>query len=147
MKFCNSSFCWVKLKDTLMDRTIGQQRISLHKYIETKYDVDTLKKVTAQQSKCQCFFFSSFCWIEDTLMDNVNFVFLSFFFLSHITQKLYGIYDRSAHQTTAPLSEIFLFLQLVRAVCQLRSKSYGSKMCCSLFPMFHFVHTVIHSKQ
>ena len=61
--------------------------------------------------------------------------FLSFFlssssfflssFPSHKTQKVYGIYEQSAHQTTALLSEILLFL--VRAACELRSMSYGYK--------------------
>ena len=53
--------------------------------------------------------------------------FLSFFlssFPSSITQKLCGVYERSAHQTNVP-SEIFLFF--VRAACELRSTSYGPK--------------------
>ena len=56
---------------------------------------------------------------------------LFFFFLvlssfsSSITQKVYGISKRSAHQMNALLSEIFLIL--VRAACELRSMSYGPK--------------------
>ena len=53
------------------------------------------------------------------------FFFLSYLFSLQHNSKLHGIYKQSTHQTTTLLSEIFLFL--VRAVCKLRSMSYGSK--------------------
>ena len=64
--------------------------------------------------------------VEKIEHENCDFP-LSFFlsFSSCITQKLCRLYKRSAHQTIALLSEIFLFL--VRAAYKLRSASYGSK--------------------
>ena len=65
---------------------------------------------------------------------NISILFLFFFlfclssfssFQSSITQKLYGMYGRSTHQTNVLLSAIFLFL--VRAACELRPISYGPK--------------------
>ena len=49
---------------------------------------------------------------------------LSSFFLSIKHVKLYGVYEQSAHQMNARLSEIFF---LVRDACELRSTSYGPK--------------------
>ena len=46
-------------------------------------------------------------------------------FLTRITLKLYGVYERSAHHTTALLSDIDLYF--VRAACELGSTSYASK--------------------
>ena len=43
----------------------------------------------------------------------------------HVTLKPYSVYEQSAHQMTALLSEVILFL--VTAACELRSVSYGSK--------------------
>ena len=58
------------------------------------------------------------------------------------SSKLYGVYKRSAHQTTALLSEIIL--SLVRAACMLRSASYGSKhvsQSLSYMPFCAYLHT------
>ena len=67
--------------------------------------------------------------VEKNQMYKLRFVLLLsslfFFLFPCTTQKLYGQYERSAHQTTALVSEIFLFL--VRAACKLRLMSYGSK--------------------
>ena len=74
-----------------------------------------------------------------------NFDLFFFFFLSfplHITQKLCGVYKRSAHQTNALLSDIFLFL--VRAACELRSASYGSKHTSQSLSDKPFVCTYMH---
>ena len=43
----------------------------------------------------------------------------------HMIIKLYGVYERSDHLTSALLWDIFLFL--VKATCELTSVSYGSK--------------------
>ena len=53
------------------------------------------------------------------------------------------MYQRSAHQTTALLSEIFLFL--VMAACKLRSASYGLNILHGCFPIHHFVHNYTHN--
>ena len=53
------------------------------------------------------------------------FCFLLSSFCSSLTEKLYSVYERSAHQMIALLSEVILFL--ARAACKLRSVSYGSK--------------------
>ena len=68
---------------------------------------------------------------------------LSSSFPSHITQEVYGIYEQSPHQMTAPLSDIFLFL--VRAACELRTTSYAPNMHCSSFHIHHFVCNYMHN--
>ena len=78
----------------------------------------------------------------------ILFFFLSSsFFLSSlpssITQNVYGVYERSTHQTNALLSEIFLFL--VRASCELRSMSYGPNTRHGGFSVRHFVHNYKHN--
>ena len=62
--------------------------------------------------------------VEKIEYENFDFVLFSFF-PSRITQKLYNVYEQSAHQMSALLSEFLLFL--VRATCELRSPSYASK--------------------
>ena len=70
--------------------------------------------------------------VEKIEHENFDFVlfllsfFLSFFlssFPSRITQKVYGVYERSGHHKTALLPEIILFLVIV--ACELRLVSYG----------------------
>ena len=51
--------------------------------------------------------------------------FLSFFSFMHNSKTVWDIYEQLAHQKTALLSDIVLFW--VRAACELRSASYGSK--------------------
>ena len=70
--------------------------------------------------------------------------FLSFLLLFPYTytcnSKVYDLYEQSSHQTTALLSEMILFL--IRAACELRLASYGSKrMSQTLFYVRHFVRT------
>ena len=71
--------------------------------------------------------------VEKIECEKFDFALVSFFFAcflsfpSYITQKLYSVYKRSAYQTTALLSEIFLF--------------------CSLFPICPFVHTYMHNSK
>ena len=62
--------------------------------------------------------------VEKSKHRNLDFgLFLSFH--TCITQKLNIVYEQSANQTTALLSEIFLFM--VRAGCELRPASFASK--------------------
>ena len=71
-------------------------------------------------------------------------VLLSFSFPSRTSQKVYCVYERSARQTNALLSEIFLFL--VRAAYELRSMNYGPKhMARWLFyaPFCAYLHAQI----
>ena len=90
--------------------------------------------LTVQKSKCK----------------NLDFVFLfpyilpvSFFFSLIITQKVYSVYEKSTHQTTAQVSEICLFL--VRAACDQISTSYDLKMCHSGFSIWHFMCNYMHN--
>ena len=92
-------------------------------------------------------FFLSFLLLSFFLSFFPSFFFLSFFlssFPSRITQKVYSVYERSAHQTNAILSKIFLFL--VRAVCELRATSYVPKRTSRWFSYIrHFVHNYTHN--
>ena len=72
---------------------------------------------------------------------------LSFFlfFPLGIIRTVYSVYELSAHQTNALLSEIFILL--VTAGCELRSTSYGPKNTrCGGFSLRHFVHNYINGK-
>ena len=75
------------------------------------------------------------------------FLFLSFFLSSclpsPITQKVFSVYERSGHQTTALSSKIFLFLG--RAACELRSTSLAPNAHRSGFPILHIVHNYTHN--
>ena len=71
------------------------------------------------------------------------FLLLSFFFSIMHNSKVYGIYKRSTHQTTALLQEIFLFL--VMAACKLRWTSYGPKHVLRWFPRCLFVCNYTHN--
>ena len=78
------------------------------------------------------------------------FLLFSSFFLSSfpscITQKVYGTYKRSICQTTALLSEIFLFL--VRAACELKSMSYCPKHASqwlSYMPFCAYLHVQLEN--
>ena len=79
--------------------------------------------------------------VEKVEHENFDFLLLllllSSSFLSCITQKVYGIYERSALQTTALLSDIIYFL--VRVTCELRSGSYSSKHTSRTLFIRHFV--------
>ena len=81
--------------------------------------------------------------VEKIERGNFDFVLLSSF-PSCITQKMCNIYKQSAHQTTALLSEIFLFL--VRATCELRSASYGSQHTLQT-SIRHFVLTYMYTSK
>ena len=78
-------------------------------------------------------------------IEHESFDFVLSSFPSSITQKVYGMYEQSAHQMNTLLSKIFLFL--VRAACELRL-SYGPKhayaerpyMTCS----FQVIHVSMH---
>ena len=70
-----------------------------------------------------------------------------FFFLlsscsSSITQKVYGVYKRSAHRTNALLSEIILIL--VRGACQLRWVMAQNTRHGGLL-VRHFVHNCTYT--
>ena len=71
-----------------------------------------------------------FLTVEKMQHENFDFVLLSSY-SSCINQEVKGVYEQSAYQMTALLSEIFLFL--VRAACELRSASYGSKRVTDSF--------------
>ena len=68
-------------------------------------------------------------------------------FPSGITQKVYNVYEWSAHQTTPLLSEIIFFL--VRPACELRSTSYGAENMSQTFfymPFWPYLHTQLITK-
>ena len=70
-----------------------------------------------------------------------NFDFALSFIALTCNSKLYSIYEWFAHHTGALLSRIFLYL--VRAACELRLVSYGSKhvsWCLSDTPFCPYLH-------
>ena len=77
---------------------------------------DPLILLTVEKSECENFTFVPLFTFPPFLLP---------FFPSCITQKVYGIYEQSAHLTTALLSQLLLFL--VRATFKLKWASYGSK--------------------
>ena len=91
--------------------------------------------------------------VEKIVHENFDFVRLLlssffFFFPSCRTQKVYDVYERSVHQTTALIPESILFL--VRATCERRSVSYAPNYTSpTLFSicMHHFVRTYTHNSK
>ena len=68
-----------------------------------------------------------------------------FFFSIRHNPKVYGVYEQSAHQMTALLSEIFLFI--ARAACKLISTTQALNRHSSGFPIRQFVRNYRHKSK
>ena len=85
-----------------------------------------------------------FLTVEKIECENLDFLFclflFSYSFLSCITSNVYGVYEQSMHQTTALLSEIFLFF--VRGACEW---VMAPNMCCSGFSMYRIAVAFLYA--
>ena len=83
------------------------------------------------------------CWVMDPNTHCVLFRYNILCVLMFITWKLQVVYGCTTYRTTAPLSVVSIFC--VRAGCEVRLASYGSKYAWQCLYDKPFVHTYTHN--